>query len=84
MKNNEKIRNDKEHDHNKIEQLLLINYFLKITKLVIIILNFSYLFGMFWYIMVTFTKDIGGFGNTCDFEEPYQNNDTFLCYYGLS
>ena len=84
MKNNEKIRQDKENDHNKIEELLIINYTLKITKLVIIILNMSYLFGMFWYIMVFFVSDIGGFGNRCGFDEPNMNNDTFLCYYGLN
>lgn len=60
----------------------MTNYLLKIGKLVIIILNFSYLFGMFWYIMVRLAEDIGHFDG-CDFKEPYQNNDTFICYYSL-
>lgn len=35
-------------DSNKIEEMLVLSYFLKIFKLVIIILNLSYLFGVLW------------------------------------
>ena len=35
-------------DSNNIEELLMFSYFLKILKLVIIIINLSYLFGVFW------------------------------------
>jgi len=55
-----KVANDTLNDHNKIQDLLLIYYILKITKLVIIILNFSYLFGMFWYIMIKLVEDLKG------------------------
>lgn len=35
-------------DSNNIEEMLVFSYFLKIFKLVIIILNLSYLFGVMW------------------------------------
>ena len=44
-------------DNNKIEQLLNIGYGFKILKLVIIILNFSYLIAMFWYILCKSIED---------------------------
>ena len=44
-------------DHNKIEEILNIGYLLKITKLIIIILNLSYLLSMFWYIMCKLVED---------------------------
>lgn len=76
------VANDKVHDHNKIQELLIIYYVLKITKLVIIILNFSYLFGMFWYIMIKFVEDVSGY----DYDNPEhsaENERTFIVYYGL-
>lgn len=51
---------DKINDNNGVEDLLLIGFVIKTTKLVIIILNFSYLFGMFWYIMIKLVEDLGG------------------------
>jgi hypothetical protein len=38
-------------DSNKIEEMLVFSYFLKIFKLVIIILNLSYLFGVMWIVL---------------------------------
>jgi hypothetical protein len=55
-----RIGNDKMNDNNKIQEVLLINYGIKITKMVIVILNFSYLLGMFWYIMCKLVEDFGG------------------------
>jgi len=57
IKNDPIISEDTSCDHNKIEQVLLISYILKIVKLVIIILNFSYLLAMFWYIMCKLVED---------------------------
>jgi hypothetical protein len=44
-------------DSNKLEEMLLLNYFLKIMKLVIIILNLSYLFGVFWLTLCEAVMD---------------------------
>ena len=38
-------------DSNNIEEMLVFSYFLKIFKLVIIILNLSYLFGVMWILL---------------------------------
>jgi hypothetical protein len=37
--------------------LLLISFFLKTLKLVLIILNISYFLGMLWYILIVAEKD---------------------------
>lgn len=82
MESDPKIKNDTLVDHNKIQDLLIIYYVLKITKLVIIILNFSYLFGMFWYIMIKLVEDFGGCSyklETC----AVLNGRTFIVYYDL-
>ena len=51
------LNEDFDTDSNKLEEMLLLNYFLKIFKLVLIIMNLSYLFGVFWT-----TQFIAGFG----------------------
>jgi potassium voltage-gated channel Eag-related subfamily H protein 8 len=69
-------------DKNKIELLLITSYVLKITKLVIIILNFSYILAMLWYIMCTLKEDSDG----VDYKNPEDaadNQDTFIVKYGL-
>jgi uncharacterized PurR-regulated membrane protein YhhQ (DUF165 family) len=37
---------------------MTINYILKIVKITVVILNFAYLLGMFWYIMVFLIADL--------------------------
>ena len=44
-------------DSNKLEEMLLLKYFLKIFKLVIVILNLSYLFGVFWICLCEAVMD---------------------------
>jgi hypothetical protein len=82
MEKNPLVKHDKLRDHNKVEEQLLIYFSIKITKLVIIILNFSYMFGMFWYIMCKLVEDMGGW----DYDNPDHteaNARTFIVYYGL-
>lgn len=77
------MANDILNDHTKIQDMLLIYYSLKITKLIIIILNFSYLFGMFWLILVKLVEDYSGcqpHDLNCD--EVF-NARTFIVYYNL-
>jgi len=45
------------HDHVKIEQLLMIQFALKIFKLVFVIFNFTYLVSMFFYIYMRGIED---------------------------
>ena len=84
IKKDKKVGDDIINDHNKIQDLLLISYTLKITKLVIIILNFSYLFGMFWYIMIKLVEDTGGYYYENPVDAAADGNDrTFIVYYNL-
>lgn len=47
------MANDNLIDHNKVNTIIMIQYFLKTMNLVLIIMNFSYFFGSLWYIMCT-------------------------------
>ena len=38
-------------DHNGIEMLLFVQYFLNTMRLIVIIFNISFFIGMFWYIL---------------------------------
>ena len=51
--------------------MLLLNYFLKIFKLVLIIMNLSYLFGVFWIAVCEAVMD---FQYDIDIQ-VYANND---------
>jgi len=44
-------------DNNNIMMILMISYFFKTFKLVVIILTVSYFMGMFWYIFCDLTSD---------------------------
>lgn len=48
IEDNPELNDNFDLDSNKLEEMLLLNYFLKIFKLVIVILNLSYLFGVLW------------------------------------
>jgi hypothetical protein len=45
---------DQTEDHNNINLNLFIGFGLKILSLALIILNTSYFFGIFWYILCQF------------------------------
>ena len=72
-------------DSNKLEEMLLLKYFLKIFKLVIVILNLSYLFGVFWICLCEavmdfqYDIDIETYANNNFEEEP----DLFLNYFSM-
>lgn len=74
--------NDTVHDHNKVLQQMAIGYVLKIAKNVIIIANFSYLLGMFWYIMCVLIEDVGGY-HYASATESGEDGQAFIPFYGL-
>jgi hypothetical protein len=78
-----KIRDDTDHDHNKVAQQLLIGYILKITKIVIDVVNFSYLLGMFWYIMIKLIEDFGELNYKDAMFDISDDDMPFIPYYGL-
>ena len=52
------IGEDKNQDHNNIENLLMINYCLKTTKMIIVMTSFSYFVGIIWYIYCDLSRKI--------------------------
>lgn len=83
IKQNPSKANDTIQDHNRIEELLTISYTLKILKLVVIILNFSYLTAMMWYILCKFVEDVFMATDYNDPEQAALHTDTFIVNYGL-
>ena len=79
---NETKANDTSLDHNKVQQQLQIYYGLKITKIVIVITNVSYLLGMFWYIMIILIEDLSE-EDYSQITESRQDGQGFIPYYGL-
>ena len=49
---------DKDQDHNNIENLLMINYCLKTIKMIIVMTSISYFMGIIWYIYCDLTRRV--------------------------
>lgn len=58
LENHPELGEDVVNDHNQIEQLLHISYFLKTFKLIVIIFNISYFLGLVWIIFCDFSLDL--------------------------
>lgn len=78
----EKLANNTNFDHNKIQLQLLIGYILKITRIVIEILNFAYLLCSFWYIMLKLIEDFEGVDYK-QINESRKDGQPFIPYYGI-
>ena len=52
------MANDHTVDNNKMVQIMAISLALKTSKLIIIIMNFSYFIGMLWLTMCNTIQDI--------------------------
>jgi len=72
-----------DEDLNKIMEVINISYFLKIVKLVIIILNFSYLLGIMWVVKCKFMEDVIYDADYRYEEDAQLHPDAFEVYYGL-
>ena len=77
------IANDTNEDHNKVEDLLKISYCLKVTKLIIVLSNFSYLLAMFWFIMCKFIEDVIEGVDYNNPEDAAEHPYAFIVYYDL-
>ena len=73
IKEDLKFANDKINNNNKIEEVLLFKFTLKIFKLVILILNSSYLLGMLWLVWCQFIAD---FILDADFENDAESHSS--------
>jgi len=77
VENDEELANNREIDNNNIESILLASYGLKIFKLVVVIMNITYLIGLCWYIICELIAD---FYMDIDDLTTYTSadNDTFI------
>ena len=50
MKNDQEVASDQLNDHNGLFKQLMIGYFLRIFKLIIVMMNISYFIGLFYLI----------------------------------
>ena len=58
VENDDPMADNKDIDSIKIRKLLLISYFLKTFKQIVIILNVSYFLGILWWILCQIEEDI--------------------------
>ena len=63
-------------DHNNIEALMGISNFVRVSKLILIILNISYFFGIIFYIVADFSIQM--------YHPDETTQDYFIDYYGLN
>lgn len=56
IQNDPELAENSDLDNNNIMLILMISYFFKTFKLVIIILTVSYFIGIFWFIFCDLTK----------------------------
>ena len=79
------LANDKDADNNRIEDILMVSYAIKIFKLVIVILNITYLTAVIWLVLCELLLDFKY--NISDDEESFahyaaNHEDTFINQYG--
>lgn len=77
---------DQLHDHNNIINLVYWQYFLNTMKLVIQILNFTFMLAIVWIIFCDYTKhkhDVMFYDKDLSFEESVINNQDFLTAFGF-
>uniref|UniRef100_A0A7S3FW38 Cyclic nucleotide-binding domain-containing protein n=1 Tax=Strombidium rassoulzadegani TaxID=1082188 RepID=A0A7S3FW38_9SPIT len=91
IKNDPQLAEDMHIDNNNIMHILMISYFFKTFKLVIIILTVSYFMGMFWYVYCDLTlienpvdQDVG-FKKHFELEKYTDNeNAIIMTYYAFT
>ena len=57
IETNPELANDTDIDNNKIEKMLFTSYTMKTLRLVILIMNISYLTAVFWLMLCEFVQD---------------------------
>ena len=78
------LAEDKDQDNNKIQDILMVSYAIKIFKLVVVICNITYLTGVIWLILCEFLLDFKyDISNTPESWEFYETEyeDTFINQY---
>lgn len=83
VKEKPELANDINADNNSIEEVLQISYSLRILKLVVIILNISYLIGLMWLIMCDCMNDFVFDMDRYSEEAAKEFPETFIHYNSL-
>lgn len=86
IKKNLEVGNDKNNDRIKINMLMMISYTLRILKLVIILFNLSYFFGIAWYIYCNLVNKIIThqiWEELATGEHPKEEEEYFISVYGM-
>mmetsp|Transcript_26418 Transcript_26418/g.40331 ORF Transcript_26418/g.40331 Transcript_26418/m.40331 type:complete len:286 (-) Transcript_26418:1043-1900(-) len=82
VENDEELANNREIDNNNIEAVLIISYFLKIFKLILVIANITYLIGMGWFILCEANADFSlNIEHLPDASKD--EHDVFIYYFGI-
>jgi len=72
IQNDPELAEDKDADNNRIQDIMTMSYVIKIYKLVVVILNITYLTGVFWWILCE---------ALLDFKYDISNTDESWAYY---
>jgi hypothetical protein len=79
------LADDKDADNNRIEDILMVSYAIKIFKLAVVIMNITYLTGVIWLILcellLDFKYEILDTPESLEFYES-EYPDTFINQYG--
>mmetsp|Transcript_26419 Transcript_26419/g.40335 ORF Transcript_26419/g.40335 Transcript_26419/m.40335 type:complete len:111 (-) Transcript_26419:1568-1900(-) len=78
VENDEELANNREIDNNNIEAVLIISYFLKIFKLILVIANITYLIGMGWFLLCETLADFQQGVLLLDGTDEKMDEDTFI------
>jgi hypothetical protein len=85
VEHDHELANDIDQESTSIGKILAISYTLKTCKLVIIILNISYLCGVLFYVLCEFVEDFVEDIEIYDFQHSESLEDPgFLKYYGIN
>ena len=83
VKTEPEVANDPNLDHNKIEEIIIVTFAMKIFKLMILIFNFSYLLAMFWYIMCKAVEDFYHSADYTQTSDAESHPDVFIVNYNI-
>ena len=58
MKHDEKMKHSQDYGHTQVNQFLVISFILKMIKVLIFMISFSYFFGMAFKLLIDIQSDL--------------------------
>jgi hypothetical protein len=80
IEENHELANSIEIDNNKIEEILRVSYILKTMRLTMVLINISFLTGVFWLLLCEFIQD---FVYDVDPGDQDFDEDLFMVTFGI-